>query len=188
MGEVHLFSHLELRRPSDYLALILVNSPTFDIQLVKRFSLSLSLSLSLSSLSLSLSLILPLRLWFCSSLIYCADGAANRLYQGLSIEERPLYLPHSITGDLDSISPIVGEYYRSVVQDCLNSLTNSSMGVDISRVEDQDNNDIDKCLEAISKSKFVLDGESKVENFFKLLYLILKEMDDFARLSLRRSV
>lgn len=54
-----------------------------------------------------------LRVWYASTLRYCADGGANRLYDALDPEERERMLPTMIKGDLDSIRPDVKAYYAS---------------------------------------------------------------------------
>ncbi|KAJ7054449.1 thiamine pyrophosphokinase [Mycena amicta] len=46
-----------------------------------------------------------LRLWNSSQWHCCADGGANRLFDTLVGDERTLYLPQLIKGDLDSIRP-----------------------------------------------------------------------------------
>ena len=57
------------------------------------------------------------RAWKSAKLIYCADGAANRVYNGLSDDERNSFLPHGIAGDMDSIETHVAEYYRFVTRE-----------------------------------------------------------------------
>ncbi|CAK9785625.1 hypothetical protein CC85DRAFT_272444 [Cutaneotrichosporon oleaginosum] len=54
-----------------------------------------------------------MRVWFASTLRYCADGGANRLYDALDAEERERMLPTMIKGDLDSIRPDVKAFYAS---------------------------------------------------------------------------
>lgn len=54
-----------------------------------------------------------MRVWYASTLRYCADGGANRLYDALDPEERERMLPTMIKGDLDSIRPDVKAFYAS---------------------------------------------------------------------------
>ena len=53
------------------------------------------------------------KLWGHASLKICADGAANRLYDSLSSDDRCTMLPDMIRGDLDSLRGDVGSYYRA---------------------------------------------------------------------------
>lgn len=64
----------------------------------------------------------------------CADGGANRLYDifGTNVE----FLPDQIKGDLDSIKPSVSDFYKS-------------HGVQVLLDEDQDSNDLDKCMQSV---------------------------------------
>jgi thiamine pyrophosphokinase len=74
------------------------------------------------------------RMWSCARFRACADGAANRLHDGLENDElRRAHLPDLIKGDLDSIRPDVRDYY-------------SRLGVDIVLDADQNHHDLDKCL------------------------------------------
>lgn len=74
------------------------------------------------------------RVWTCARYRVCADGAANRLYDGLGSDaRRRAFLPHLIKGDLDSIRPEVRAYY-------------SGLGVEVVRDPDDDHHDLDKCL------------------------------------------
>ncbi|GMK59166.1 hypothetical protein CspeluHIS016_0701810 [Cutaneotrichosporon spelunceum] len=54
-----------------------------------------------------------MRVWHASTLRYCADGGANRLYDALDPDERERMLPTMIKGDLDSIRPEVKAFYAS---------------------------------------------------------------------------
>jgi hypothetical protein len=57
--------------------------------------------------------LIVIRLWGGASIILFADGAANRVYSGLrDDDERELFLPHCIAGDLDSIHEPVKSFYR----------------------------------------------------------------------------
>ncbi|KAI5809077.1 thiamine pyrophosphokinase [Peziza echinospora] len=78
-----------------------------------------------------------LHLWKNASLRICGDGGANRLYDALTEPERKLYLPHCITGDLDSLLPTTETFY-------------ASQNVPILRDPDQDSTDFGKCLKYIS--------------------------------------
>jgi thiamine pyrophosphokinase len=82
-------------------------------------------------------------LWSKSHYRVCADGGANRLYHSTAASDslaRNTYIPHLITGDLDSLQPLVGDYYQSA-------------GCSVVRDPDQDCNDLDKALMAVSKHK-----------------------------------
>jgi thiamine pyrophosphokinase len=47
------------------------------------------------------------RFWRQAHLTMCADGAANRLFDGMPVLLRSKYIPQYIVGDLDSIRPEV---------------------------------------------------------------------------------
>lgn len=51
-------------------------------------------------------------LWSKTGLHVCADGAANRLYDYFQQEERAQYIPDYITGDCDSLTDEVKQYYQ----------------------------------------------------------------------------
>lgn len=63
------------------------------------------------------------RVWPHTSLRYCADGAANRLYECFEKGDKTKdvsdidYLPDVILGDLDSLHPHVNEFYRYDLRD-----------------------------------------------------------------------
>lgn len=53
-------------------------------------------------------------LWHNTNIHICADGGANQLYNHWSTEnQRRKFIPHFIVGDLDSLSPMVRDYYES---------------------------------------------------------------------------
>lgn len=86
-------------------------------------------------------------LWDEASVRVCADGAANRLHDALSVERRAALraacippaerrsnqLPDVITGDLDSIRPEVLDFFEQI-------------GVPVMREPEQDTHDFEKCL------------------------------------------
>jgi hypothetical protein len=100
------------------------------------------------------------RLWACSSLVLCADGAANRLRdlhlsdtsgasgasgtspitassahaRAAPLRAGSAYCPDAIVGDMDSLEGGTRDYYRA-------------QGVGIVHVGDQDSTDLDKCLD-----------------------------------------
>jgi len=79
------------------------------------------------------------RLWDVFDLIICADGGANRLYDGLQALDPNLIskcVPTFIKGDLDSVRSDVESFYR-----------NSKCRV--VRDPDQDTNDLEKCLQLV---------------------------------------
>lgn len=74
------------------------------------------------------------RLWNNASLKICADGAANRLYDSFEkVEVKQRFIPDLIHGDMDSIRPDVERFYEQ-------------QGSKITRDDDQDRHDLDKCL------------------------------------------
>jgi thiamine pyrophosphokinase len=80
------------------------------------------------------------RLWKGAALRMCADGAANRLHDGLPIAMRSQMLPDQIRGDLDSLRPEVAEYYRG-------------LGVRIEYEPEQDTHDFEKCLQWLKREQ-----------------------------------
>ena len=62
----------------------------------------------------SLSTRLVKSLWSRFMMVLCADGAANRLHDGLSEVDSNTYIPDVICGDLDSIRTDVQSFYRHV--------------------------------------------------------------------------
>lgn len=55
---------------------------------------------------------LTVAMWNNCNLKICADGGANRLYDSLTAEERGVYVPQYIVGDLDSLRSDVSEFYQ----------------------------------------------------------------------------
>ena len=55
---------------------------------------------------------LTVSIWNNCNLKVCADGGANRLYDSLTVEERGVYVPQYIIGDLDSLRSDVSEFYK----------------------------------------------------------------------------
>ncbi|KAJ3329693.1 cAMP-dependent protein kinase subunit [Blyttiomyces sp. JEL0837] len=79
------------------------------------------------------------RIWSSTSIHVCADGGANRLYDGLGNDrERTRFLPDEIRGDLDSLRPDVREWY-------------AGKGVSIVHISDQDSTDFGKCVRLIQE-------------------------------------
>jgi len=79
------------------------------------------------------------RLWDVFDLAICADGGANRLYDGLQALGPSMVskcVPTFIKGDLDSLRPDVERFYRS--SKCR-----------VVRDPDQDTNDLEKCLQLV---------------------------------------
>ena len=74
------------------------------------------------------------QLWSRCKYRIAADGAANCLYDLVPLNQRDSYILDHIVGDLDSIRSEVEEYYKS-------------KGSIITKVIDQDNNDLDKAIE-----------------------------------------
>lgn len=81
------FLHLPLVAHKYFYHMVLLNSDTLSIPQVKK-------------------------LWNLCDLKICADGGANRLFNGINEQERNKFIPNFITGDLDSVKKDVSEYYR----------------------------------------------------------------------------
>ncbi|KAJ6531734.1 thiamine pyrophosphokinase [Mycena capillaripes] len=95
---------------------------------------------------------LVFQLWNSSQWHCCADGGANRLFDTLPAEQRLLYLPDLIKGDLDSIRNDVKEFYIS-------------HGVPVVEDPDQDATDLMKCISAIK------DKETQEQNEYDIVLL-----------------
>lgn len=80
--------------------------------------------------------------WGHSDFKVCADGGANILYQMHSAKDadngisESTFLPDLIKGDLDSLISGIGSYYKS-------------RGVQVVLENDQNSNDLDKCMESL---------------------------------------
>ncbi|CAL4893165.1 unnamed protein product [Urochloa decumbens] len=93
-------------------------------------------------------------LWSRAALRVCADGGANRVFDGMPgllpggqdpDEVRARYKPDVIKGDMDSVRPEVKEYY-------------SNLGTKIvDESHDQDTTDLHKCIDFIAKDSSVAD-------------------------------
>lgn len=86
--------------------------------------------------------------WKNSSLKYCADGGANRLYSAFGNDRE--FLPDLIKGDLDSLNPEVQAYYES-------------RGVKIVADKDEYSTDLGKCI------KSVMEVEAKAGDTYQLV-------------------
>ena len=79
------------------------------------------------------------RLLGCAHLCVCADGGANLVFDSavvggsVHLAGKAPFLPHAITGDLDSLRPDVRRFYES-------------HGVPVVETADQDRNDFQKCV------------------------------------------
>ncbi|EEE63458.1 hypothetical protein OsJ_18271 [Oryza sativa Japonica Group] len=91
------------------------------------------------------------RLWDRAQVRVCADGGANRVFDGMPElfpgqdpdEVRRRYKPDVIKGDLDSVRPEVKEYY-------------SNMGTQIvDESHDQDTTDLHKCVAFITENSAI---------------------------------
>ncbi|KAI9350596.1 thiamine pyrophosphokinase [Zopfochytrium polystomum] len=77
------------------------------------------------------------RIWSSTVIHVCADGGANRLYDGLGDDGlRQTFLPDEILGDLDSLRLDVREFYEK-------------QNVPVTRIRDQDSTDFGKCVRRI---------------------------------------
>ncbi|CAL4900336.1 unnamed protein product [Urochloa decumbens] len=103
------------------------------------------------------------RLWSRAAVRVCADGGANRVFDGMPEllhggqdpdEVRARYKPDVIKGDMDSVRPEVKGYY-------------SNLGTKIvDESHDQDTTDLHKCIDFIAKN-------SSVANKSNLCILVL---------------
>ena len=75
-----------------------------------------------------------IRLYGKASMIVCADGGSNWLFDAFNFDhERLKYKPHAIVGDLDSIRPEVRVFYETA-------------GTRLVRYRNQDNTDFEKSI------------------------------------------
>ncbi|KAL9114399.1 MAG: hypothetical protein Q9227_001480 [Pyrenula ochraceoflavens] len=84
-----------------------------------------------------------------ASMILCADGAANRLYDLSQKRNDPDILPTAVIGDLDSIFPNVRSHYASL-----------HPPVPIHEDPDQYSTDFTKCLKYLRSSHLALPNNS----------------------------
>jgi hypothetical protein len=85
----------------------------------------------------------------------CADGGANRLCNFLNENEKSIYLPDGIIGDFDSLSKETENYYR-YSRICMIFwfyviLNYREHNVPVIKDEDQNHNDLEKCLMMVKK-------------------------------------
>jgi thiamine pyrophosphokinase len=111
--------------------LVIVNSPSYSVELTRRF-------------------------WKICKIKICADGGGNRLYDSLTESERLNYIPTAIVGDLDSLRPEVSVFYRyrSIFYLFLELVTLdfSSHNGQVIRDTDQNSNDLDKSLRYLERA------------------------------------
>ena len=93
-----------------------------------------------------------LRLIAKSSLIICADGGANQLYDCLQEDERLLYLPNAVVGDLDSVRVEVKDFYLS-------------NGVHVEKVFDQNHTDLEKCIRYVTSHQKIHKPENLIQMY-----------------------
>jgi len=80
-------------------------------------------------------------IWKRASIKICADGALNRLYYAFETdEERELYIPDYVRGDLDSVEGDIRNYYIA-------------KGTQVVKYIDEDTTDLEKCLDLLKSLK-----------------------------------
>ena len=87
-------------------------------------------------------------LWKAADVRVCADGGANRIFDGIQAEQRDAsddWLPHAVKGDIDSLRDDVRAYLEA-------------RGVAIVHDPDQDTHDLEKCLAWLAQRQAETEG------------------------------
>ena len=98
---------------------------------IEKWVLPFRLSLILLNRPISLPIFKPLYAYASHTILW--DGATNRLYDSLEKEQRELFLPTHIIGDLDSAKLDIIDYY-------------AERGVKVVKDIDEDHNDFEKSM------------------------------------------